>query len=109
MEVKGRNLVTGLPHTITINEEETEEALHESVYRIVKATTNVLEQTPPELSGDIVSRGIVLTGGGALLKGLTELLTKELEVPVLIAETPLTCVVEGTGVLLENSHQLEEN
>lgn len=64
IEVKGRNLVTGLPHTITINEEETEEALHESIYRIVKATTNVLEQTPPELSADIVSRGIVLTGGG---------------------------------------------
>ena len=109
MEVKGRNLVTGLPHTITISEEETEEALHESIYRIVKATTNVLEQTPPELSADIVNKGIVLTGGGAMLKGLTDLLSKELEVPVLIADTPLTCVVEGTGVLLEKPNELEED
>ncbi len=109
MDVKGRNLVTGLPHTITITQEETEEALHESIYRIIKSTTNVLEQTPPELSGDIVSKGVVLTGGGALLKGLTELLTQELEVPVLIAESPLTCVVEGTGVLLESPQQLEED
>ena len=109
LEVKGRNLITGLPHMITINQSETEEALKDSVYKIVKAATNVLEQTPPELSADIVNKGIVLTGGGAMLKGLTELLTKELSVPVLIAESPLTCVVEGTGVLLEKPKDLDED
>lgn len=109
MDVKGRNLITGLPYMITITQDETEEALRESIYKIVKAATNVLEQTPPELSADIVNKGIVLTGGGALLKGLPELLTKELEVPVLIAESPLTCVVEGTGILLEKPNELEED
>ena len=109
LEVKGRNLITGLPHMITINQEETEEALKESVYKIVKAATTVLEQTPPELSADIVNKGIVLTGGGAMLKGLTDLLSKELEVPVLIADSPLTCVVEGTGILLEKPSELEED
>ena len=109
MEVRGRNLITGLPHTITIKQPEIEEALHDSIYEIIKATTNVLEQTPPELSADIVDKGIILTGGGAMLQGLPELLTKELEVPVFIADTPLTCVVEGTGVLLENIGRLEDN
>ena len=74
-----------------------------------KSTTNVLEQTPPELSGDIVEKGIILTGGGALLNGLKEILEKELNVPVIIAESPLTCVVEGTGVLLDNIKLLEED
>lgn len=109
MEVKGRNLITGLPHMITINQPEMEEALKDSINKIVKAATNVLEQTPPELAADIVNKGIVLTGGGALLKGLTELLTKELDVPVLIADSPLTCVVEGTGILLEKPNELEED
>jgi len=109
LEVRGRNLVTGLPHTIEITQDETEKALHESINKIVKATTNVLEITPPELSGDIVEKGIVLTGGGAMLKGLAELMEKELSVPVLVAESPLTCVVEGTGVLLENIRKLEED
>ena len=109
LEVKGRNLLTGLPHMITITQEETEEALKDSVYKIVKSATGVLEQTPPELSADIVNKGIVLTGGGAMLKGFTDLLNKELEVPVLIADTPLTCVVEGTGVLLEKPNELEED
>ena len=109
LEVRGRDLITGLPNTIEINEAETEEALHESIYKIVKAATNVLEQTPPELSADIVDKGIVLTGGGSMLKGLNELLKKELKVPVLIADSPLTCVVEGTGVLLDNIKLLEDN
>ena len=108
-EVRGRNLITGLPHTITITQPEIEEALHDSIYKIIKATTNVLEQTPPELSADIVHKGIILTGGGAMLEGLPELLAKELEVPVFIADSPLTCVVEGTGVLLDNINRLEEN
>ncbi len=108
MEVRGRNLVTGLPDTIEITVDETEKALHESLYKIIKAATNVLEQTPPELAGDIVEKGIVLTGGGAMLKGLTELFNKELQVPVFIADSPLTCVVEGTGVLLEQVKKLEQ-
>ena len=108
MEVRGRNLVTGLPDTVQITEEEVSKALHESLYKIIKVATNVLEQTPPELAGDIVEKGIVLTGGGAMLKGLSELFQKELQVPVFIADSPLTCVVEGTGVLLEQVKKLEQ-
>ncbi len=104
MEVKGRDLVTGLPHTITITSDEIEEALRESIYAIIHATKNVLEQTPPELAADIIDKGIVVTGGGALIHGFDELLSHELKVPVFIAESPLTCVVEGTGVLLDNIH-----
>ena len=108
MDVKGRDLVTGLPHTITLCGEEVEEALRESVYTIINAAKNVLEQTPPELAADIIDKGIVITGGGALIHGFEELLSHELKVPVFIAETPLTCVVEGTGILLENIHLLEK-
>ena len=104
MEVKGRDLVTGLPHTITLTSDEIEEALRESVYAIIHAAKNVLEQTPPELAADIIDKGIVVTGGGALIHGFDELLSHELKVPVFIAESPLTCVVEGTGVLLDNIH-----
>ena len=107
MEVRGRDLVTGLPHTITMTSDEVEEALRESVYIIVNTAKSVLEQTPPELSADIVDKGIVITGGGALLDGFAELLNHELKVPVFVAESPLTCVVEGTGVLLENIPLLE--
>ena len=89
MEVKGRDLVTGLPHTITLTSEETEEALRESVYAIIHAAKNVLEQTPPELSADIIDKGIVVTGGGALVHGFEDLLSHELKVPVFIAESPL--------------------
>ena len=109
LEVRGRNLITGLPDTIEITQDETKLALEESIQKIVKATTNVLEQTPPELSGDIVEKGIILTGGGAMLRGLPELLEKELQVPILIAESPLTCVAEGTGTLLDNIALLEED
>ena len=106
--IRGRNLITGLPHTIEITQEETKEALEESITKIIKETTNVLEQTPPELSGDILEKGIIITGGGALLKGLPEVLEKELKVPIIKAESPLTCVVEGTGKLLENINLLTE-
>ena len=108
MDVKGRDLVTGLPHTITLCSEEVEEALRESVYTIINAAKNVLEQTPPELAADIIDKGIVITGGGALIHGFEDLLSHELKVPVFIAETPLTCVVEGTGILLENIHLIEK-
>ena len=104
MEVSGRDLVTGLPHTITMTSDETETAIHESLQDIVRACRTVLEQTPPELSADIVTRGIVLTGGGALLHGIDQLLMNELGVPVYLAENALKCVAEGTGIMLENLH-----
>ncbi len=107
--VKGRNLITGLPDSIELTQEETKEALEDDLNRIIKSTKNVLEQTPPELSADIVEKGLVLTGGGAKLTGLVDLLEEELSIPILIAETPLTCVAEGTGVLLEDIKGLEED
>ena len=108
MEVRGRDLVTGLPHTITICSDEVEEALRESVYMIINTTKSVLEQTPPELSADIIDKGIVVTGGGSLVDGFDKLLAHELKVPVFVAESPLTCVVEGTGVLLDNIHLIDD-
>lgn len=102
MDVRGRDLVSGLPKTINISSKEIEEALQESVGVIIHAAKTVLEATPPELSADIIDKGIVLTGGGALLTGIDKLLSQELKVPVYIAESPLTCVAEGTGILLNN-------
>lgn len=107
MEVRGRDLVTGLPHTITLTTNEVEEALRESVYVLVNQIKGVLEQTPPELSADIIDKGIVITGGGSLIKGFDQLLAHELKVPVFVAESPLTCVAEGTGILLDNLHFLD--
>ena len=107
MEVKGRNLVTGLPHTIYLTSEEIEEALKKSANMIVNKVKNVLEQTPPELASDIINKGIILTGGGALTVGLDKLLESELKVPVKIAESPLTCVAEGTGILLDNINLID--
>jgi rod shape-determining protein MreB len=107
MDVRGRDLVTGLPHSITISSDEIEEALRKSVYEIIKVTKTVLEQTPPELSADIIDKGIVITGGGALIDGFDKLLTQELKVPVFIAESPLTCVAEGTGIMLDNLYLLD--
>lgn len=104
MEVSGRDLVTGLPHTITMTSDETETAIHESLQDIVRACRTVLEQTPPEMSADIVTRGIVLTGGGALLHDMDQLLMNELGIPVYVAENALKCVAEGTGIMLENLH-----
>lgn len=109
LEIKGRDLLTGLPKAIEISQDETKQAMSESINKIVKACKNVLEQTPPELSADIVEKGVILTGGGSLLTGLVEILEEELTIPVLIAETPLTCVAEGTGILLNNIKLLKEN
>ena len=108
MEVKGRGLVNGLPQTITITSEEIEEALSDSIKEIIRAIKQVLENTPPELSADIINNGIVITGGGAMLEGLDELLKKELNVQVYIAENPLTSVALGTGKMLENLKLVEE-
>lgn len=102
MDLSGRDLVTGLPHTITISSDEIELSIHESLQDIVRACRTVLEQTPPELSSDIVTRGIVLTGGGALLHGIDQMLMNELNIPVYVAENALKCVAEGTGIMLEN-------
>ena len=107
IEVSGRDLVTGLPHTITLTSEQIEESIRESLQEIVRACKTVLEQTPPELASDIVTRGIVLTGGGALLHGIDELLRNELHIPVYVADNALRCVAEGTGVMLENLHLVE--
>ena len=109
IEIKGRDLITGLPKALEISQEETKEALDDSINRMIKSCKNVLEQTPPELSADIVEKGVILTGGGSLLTGLLERLEEELTIPVLIAETPLTCVAEGCGILLENRKQLEQD
>ncbi|MDD8049367.1 MAG: rod shape-determining protein [Thomasclavelia sp.] len=107
MDVRGRDLVTGLPQTITITADETELALRETCNTIVKETKHVLEQTPPELAADIVSKGIFLTGGGALLQGLDKLLEKELSVPVFVAEDALNCVANGCGIMLDNLHYVK--
>lgn len=102
VEIHGRDMLTGLPQTRMINSQEVLEALHPSLRKIVSACRSVLEQTPPELSGDIVTRGIVVTGGGALIPGLEELLSSQLNVPVYVADNALSCVAEGCGALLEN-------
>ncbi|MEY3133726.1 MAG: hypothetical protein RIT49_384, partial [Actinomycetota bacterium] len=96
-EIRGRDLVTGLPRTIVVTAEEIRRALDEPLTRIVDAVKTTLDRTPPELCGDIMDRGIVLTGGGALLKGLDERLRHETGMPVIIAEQPLNCVVMGSG------------
>ncbi|TCS83382.1 rod shape-determining protein [Tepidibacillus fermentans] len=102
MDIRGRDLVTGLPISVTIRSEEVQEALEESVSAIVAASKSVLEKTPPELAADIIDKGIIITGGGAYLHGLDTLLTEELKVPVMAAEDPMSCVVKGTGIMLEN-------
>lgn len=100
--VKGRDLMAGIPKTVEVTSEEIQEALAEPVKAIVEAVRLTLEKTPPELSADILDRGIILTGGGALLKGIDERLREETNLPVSVTEDPLTCVVKGTGKVLDN-------
>lgn len=107
MDVRGRDLITGLPRTIRLTPEETCEAMREVAGQVVDAVRNVLERTPPELASDILERGIVLTGGGSLLDGLDQLLTKETHVPVIVADDALSCVAVGTGKALESLDTLE--
>ena len=106
IEVKGRDLVTGIPQNIIITSEEVRKAISEQVDSIVQAVRIALEQTPPELAADIVDRGIVLTGGGALLKGLDQLLREETSLPITVVEDPLSTVVMGTGRALDNLNEL---
>lgn len=95
-------MVSGLPRTVTLTSKEIHSSITESLMMIVQYAKDVLEQTPPELSADIIDRGIILTGGGALLKGIDQLFAHELKVPVLVSESPLDAVALGTGILLDN-------
>lgn len=108
MEIKGRDLVTGIPRTLLINSDEIREAITEPVHSILEAIKITLERTPPELAGDIVDKGIVLAGGGALLKGLDKLIHEETGLPVTVAEDPLSCVVLGAGKALDELDVLKE-
>ena len=101
IEVRGRNLVTGLPKTVTVTSSETEEALRETTGQIVEAVIGVLERTPPELSADILERGIVLTGGGAMLRGLEEMIEERTGINTMTAEEPMKVVAIGTGQYVE--------
>lgn len=102
MEIRGRDLVTGMPKNITVETEEISKCVSESVGKIIECIRKVLDVTPPELSADIMDRGIILTGGGALLYGLDELIRRETGIPTVIADDPLSCVAIGTGKALEN-------
>jgi rod shape-determining protein MreB len=106
MEVKGRNLAEGIPRSFTISSNEILEALTDPLNSIVSAVKSALEQTPPELGADIAERGMVLTGGGALLRDIDRLLMEETGLPVVVAEDPLTCVVRGSGMALEKMDKL---
>jgi rod shape-determining protein MreB len=108
MEIRGRDLVAGIPKTLMVGSVEIREALRETVYMIVEAMKLALEKTPPELAADIVDKGIVMTGGGSLLKGLDALLREETNLPINVAENPTECVVLGTGRILENLPAFEK-
>lgn len=109
MEVRGRDLMTAMPRKVMVSSEEVREALKETVDAIIRAIKNTLEKTPPELSADLVEKGITLAGGGALLRGIDKVIKKEIDVPVKIAEEPLTCVVRGCGVVIENLDLFKES
>jgi len=107
-EIKGRDLVNGLPKTITINSQEIKDALKETVNSILDAVKRTLEKTPPELASDVMGRGIILTGGGALLHGIDKLLIDITQMPVYLADQPLDCVVNGTGNALEELDKIKD-
>ncbi|MBI3990538.1 MAG: rod shape-determining protein, partial [Candidatus Omnitrophica bacterium] len=108
LDVKGRDLITGLPKTVTITSQEVRDALSEPVSRIVNAVKITLERTPPELSADLVDRGFILAGGGSLLRGIDKLLSKETGLPVHVADDPLTAVALGTGKGLQDLRLLRK-
>jgi len=108
MEIKGRDLREGIPKTIVIDDQEIREALEDVVASIINAVRIALEKTPPELSADIIDRGIVLTGGGALLKNIDKRLREETQLPVFITEDPLTSVVLGAGKMLDDLELLKK-
>lgn len=108
VEIKGRNLVTGIPTTMEIDSTELKEALTEPLAAIIEAVKSVLERTPPGLAADLVDKGIIMTGGGALLKNLDVILREEIKLPVTVADDPLTCVVRGAGKILDEIKLLRE-
>ena len=108
MEIKGRDLVAGVPKNIKVSSAQIREALAEPIASIIDAVRLSLEQTPPELASDILDRGIVLTGGGALLRGLDKRIRQETNLPVIVADDPLTCVARGTGYVLENMQKFQK-
>jgi rod shape-determining protein MreB len=108
IEVKGRDLVTGIPKILTIDSEEVRKAISEQIETILETVRMALEQTPPELAADVVDKGVVLTGGGALLKNLDVLLREETRLPITITDDPLTTVVVGAGKTLDNISVLRE-
>ncbi len=108
MEIKGRDIISGIPRTLATDSAEVRKALMEPISKIIEGTKNTLERTPPELASDILDRGIVLTGGGALIKGLDERIKKETGLPVIVAEDPLTAVVRGVGRVLENLSKYQQ-
>ena len=108
IEIKGRNLVTGIPTTMEIDSTELKEALTEPLAAIIEAVKSVLERTPPGLAADLVDKGIIMTGGGALLKNLDVILREEIKLPVTVADDPLTCVVRGAGKILDEIKLLRE-
>ena len=109
MDVRGRSLISGLPQNIQITAEQTREALQETVDQIVFVIYNVLEKTPPELASDISEKGIIMTGGGSLLKGLDKLLSERTGIPVTVAENAVSAVAEGAGKAIENLDMLSPN
>lgn len=107
MDIRGRDLVTGLPKTVTITSDEMLRAIHDPIHEIIDTIRQTLEATPPELAADVMETGITLTGGGALLSGLDRLIAEETGMPVNIADEPLNCVVKGTGIVLEKIDKLK--
>ncbi len=106
--IRGRDLVTGLPREVVVTDTDIREAIAHSIQALIEGTKEVLEETPPEILSDIMKRGIYLVGGGALIKGLPELLNQELEIPVYVANEPLTAVARGTGIILENTEKYKD-
>ena len=107
MDIRGRDMLSGLPKNVEINTRQAAEAMHQSVTRIVDCVKKVLEDTPPELSADIIDNGITLTGGGALLRGLDKRLTNKIKIPFHVAEDPLLSVAKGTGIALKNVNRFQ--
>ncbi len=107
MEIRGRDLNTGLPRNIVVDSEQIQKAMEEPIKDIVEVVKNTLEKTPPELASDIVEKGIVLAGGGALIRNIDKLISQKTEIPVIIAENPLNCVVKGTGKTLNDLEKLK--
>jgi len=107
-QVRGRDLISGLPREITVHDAQAREALSPSIRTIVNSVKGVVEEIPPEIISDIMHRGIILAGGGALLRGLDQLIAEETKIPVIIADDPLTAVVRGAGVVVEDLENLKD-